>query len=925
MAASHTGVQVELDEQARHVQFGGPAAGEEEQEDYANAMSEVMPPHGQVATPPSLPLPSRERLERQRLRNGVAVPAMQSLHDIEVAAPKPPKLSADWREVSDQESGDSSERRQPHKTRAEVARNAQAVELARRVERDAAISGLEGLLRGMQARGGAVTGAGVGAGVGAGSDGGAGEGSPSEMQKQLGLMQAKLDELKRVVASEDLSRIGSSPAPLRRAGSAGSGGGGDGSGRGSRDSRSCHSPEPGSDEYESSEYETDDDELVALDLPGNPMTVSGPSGGVGSRAAADIEIDALAGVELAIEELDDLDDEIFTAAEGSGCRFLRKIFGGIFGILRPRALARTRRPTKQMVAQLNDPFCDPNTLVYCLFRYRYNAPLVHALLERLEHSRHELTDSYTLHLCYLMLLEPLAAPLEAWLVSRSKTSLHFALQIYWFCQGMIEDADARPGPTHFKRFLKMQRAVQTQVGQLAERKAGKLLDKEARKPSFDRKNRMRTLEATNNALRDALELRTVFTDVTAFVDALAAISVTLRQTEPRSAREATLVYELEGLAATLPEQAHLPAKVTGTFQRVLSVLPAEARSFSTRERNPYLLFLEVCDLQETRPEKDTEGNPMYAASVTTQRRRGSLLKQVIVSPARLVLGTTAVVVGGADRGIRGAVGTVSDFGRERRDKREQRKDVRTAQENDPFTITETAVETTARMQRVAPKAGGRLTPESVSDWSDAAAALRTDRVLQSSAHASVPGWGLAAVIVKADDDLRQEAFAAHLLSSFQRIFHMEGLTELEAGMRPYAIQAASSQSGLVEALTDAVSIAEVKHRMLKTSNTATLEQHYRERFGGSTASEGAPTLAEAQRTCMHSVAAYAVVQYILQMKDRHNGNILIDAQGRMVHIDFAFIFGLAPGGITFEKPAFKLTKEMVDVWGGARLPRVRMR
>ena len=52
------------------------------------------------------------------------------------------------------------------------------------------------------------------------------------------------------------------------------------------------------------------------------------------------------------------------------------------------------------------------------------------------------------------------------------------------------------------------------------------------------------------------------------------------------------------------------------------------------------------------------------------------------------------------------------------------------------------------------------------------------------------------------------------------------------------------------------------------------------------------------------------------LKDRHNGNIVIDAAGRMVHSGFAFVLGLAPGGITFEKPAFKLTKDIVDVWGG---------
>jgi len=49
------------------------------------------------------------------------------------------------------------------------------------------------------------------------------------------------------------------------------------------------------------------------------------------------------------------------------------------------------------------------------------------------------------------------------------------------------------------------------------------------------------------------------------------------------------------------------------------------------------------------------------------------------------------------------------------------------------------------------------------------------------------------------------------------------------------------------------------------------------------------------------------VCYILQIKDRHNGNILIDNAGHIIHIDFGFILSIAPGGINFEKAHFKLT------------------
>ena len=65
------------------------------------------------------------------------------------------------------------------------------------------------------------------------------------------------------------------------------------------------------------------------------------------------------------------------------------------------------------------------------------------------------------------------------------------------------------------------------------------------------------------------------------------------------------------------------------------------------------------------------------------------------------------------------------------------------------------------------------------------------------------------------------------------------------------------------------------------------------------------------------MAAYSLVCYILQIKDRHNGNILVDIEGHIMHIDFGFLLSNAPGkGLKFEKAPFKLTGEMVDVLGG---------
>lgn len=64
---------------------------------------------------------------------------------------------------------------------------------------------------------------------------------------------------------------------------------------------------------------------------------------------------------------------------------------------------------------------------------------------------------------------------------------------------------------------------------------------------------------------------------------------------------------------------------------------------------------------------------------------------------------------------------------------------------------------------------------------------------------------------------------------------------------------------------------------------------------------------------MESMAGYSLVCFFMQIKDRHNGNIMLDERGHIVHIDFGFMLSNSPGGVNFEAAPFKLTRELLEV------------
>ena len=158
-------------------------------------------------------------------------------------------------------------------------------------------------------------------------------------------------------------------------------------------------------------------------------------------------------------------------------------------------------------------------------------------------------------------------------------------------------------------------------------------------------------------------------------------------------------------------------------------------------------------------------------------------------------------------------------------------------------------------------------------------------------------WKLRGFIVKGDDDLRQELLAMQFIKRVSEILQS---ANIHAYLHPYAIYATSSNTGLIEYLPNTISLSSLH------TQYHSLLSYFIRTFSGD--------FHTAQTNFTESLAGYSLISYLLNVKDRHNGNILIDSQGHIIHIDFGFLLTSSPGGnLNFETAPFKLTREMLEL------------
>ena len=169
-----------------------------------------------------------------------------------------------------------------------------------------------------------------------------------------------------------------------------------------------------------------------------------------------------------------------------------------------------------------------------------------------------------------------------------------------------------------------------------------------------------------------------------------------------------------------------------------------------------------------------------------------------------------------------------------------------------------------------------------------------------------PGSGeTSMVIFKMRDDVRQDALCVQVARLLKDEFTALGLDVFLVTFSVVPVCNGGICGGIIEVLS-----ATSRHAIGKQQGAKTLLAHFTTTFG----MPGSPAFNNAVAAFASSLAGSAVFTYLLSIKDRNNGNVLVDNRGHIIHIDFGFCLGISPGGnLGFECAAFKYTGEMVEL------------
>ncbi|KOC64057.1 Phosphatidylinositol 4-kinase beta [Habropoda laboriosa] len=423
-----------------------------------------------------------------------------------------------------------------------------------------------------------------------------------------------------------------------------------------------------------------------------------------------------------------------------------------------------------------------------------------------------------------------------------------------------------------------------------------------------------------------------------FIQALISIGKLLGTIPTKESKTVQLIAELNTLNLNLPARVWLPLH-SSIPHHIVRVPPQYAAVLNSKDKAPYIIYVEVlevediytspvptkivgCSLRHTKSEENLTGgeqsNVIGSTNISTSETQQQNMPPIRQTPVKNIspysVRSTEVAFSFPDDDPNDCWSQEDD------EITQQYLQLRKPKDRD--TISQLSQESSDSKEPIfvpgdikrrlsemaaAPSATFNHDPEDPSaavlkePWE-----LKQRRIRSSSPYGHLASWKLLAVIVKCGDDLRQELLASQLLSMLQKIWQDE---QVPLWVRPYKILCLSNDSGLIEPILNTVSLHQVKKQC-----QLTLYQYFEREFGPSTSD----SFTIAQRNFIQSCAAYCLVCYLIQVKDRHNGNILLHCDGHLIHIDFGFILSTSPRNLGFETSPFKLTPEFVEVMGGSQ-------
>ena len=192
-------------------------------------------------------------------------------------------------------------------------------------------------------------------------------------------------------------------------------------------------------------------------------------------------------------------------------------------------------------------------------------------------------------------------------------------------------------------------------------------------------------------------------------------------------------------------------------------------------------------------------------------------------------------------------------------------------------------------------------------------------------NSNYPNRKIMSSIIKGGDELRQDFFISQILNLFNDFFSEEGLN---IHLKTFNV-ISNSSGGFLQTIINSVSIAKInkitfpyedKYSFelvsgIKNNNLnyydSNLKNYFIFKFGKDT-----EEFKKAIINFVSSFVGYSLICYFFEIKDRNNGNILIDEEGNVIHIDFGFLFDKTPGNIKFERAPFKFTNDFIELIGG---------